>query len=380
MINLTLNGKPIQFNKPDSTRLIDFLREDQRLISIKDGCSKGACGSCSVIIDGVAQKSCVKVSSLEEDITVTTIEGLTEREKEVYDFAFADTGAVQCGFCIPGMVLSGKALIDKVPEPSREEIKKALYRNVCRCTGYVKIIDALELGAKYLRENTSIPKNDSSGKLGSDIHRVDAREKTLGYGEFVDDMTLPGMIYGKALRTKYPRALVKKIDISLASEHPDAVYVATAKDIPGENKLGHLAKDWDALIAEGDITRYVGDAIALVASKDQQTLDEILALIEVEYEQLVPVTNPVEAMAEGAPKLHQSGNILQTEKLIRGDAKATIENAKYKVTQHYSTPLPNTLLWNQSVPLLFMKMKAFCYIQVVRVFMMISVKWRNYWD
>ncbi|MEI6893782.1 MAG: selenium-dependent xanthine dehydrogenase [Colwellia sp.] len=338
MINLTLNGMPLSFDESEPRRLIDYLREDQGLISVKDGCSKGACGTCSVLIDGESKKSCVKISSLEDDIDIITVEGLTDREKEVYDFAFADTGAVQCGFCIPGMVLTGKALLDKTPDPSREEIKKALYRNVCRCTGYVKIIDAIILAAKYLRENIALPQKVFSGKLGEDFHRIDAREKTLGYGLYVDDITLPNMLYGKALRTKYPRALVKKIVIEKARQHPDAVCVLTAKDIPGENKLGHLAKDWDALICEGDITRYVGDAIALVASSNQETLDEILDLIEVDYQELEPLTNPAESMACDAPKLHESGNILQHEKLIRGDAKAAIAKAKFKVSQHYSTP------------------------------------------
>lgn len=338
MINLTLNGSTLSIDKSSPKRLIDYLREDHKLISVKDGCSKGACGSCFVIIDGEAQKSCVKVSSLEDDIQIKTVEGLSTREKEVYDFAFAEAGAVQCGFCIPGMVLSGKALIDKTPDPSREQIKIALRRNVCRCTGYVKIIDAVKLAAKYLREDLSIPQKEFTGKLGEDFHRVDAREKTLGYGEYADDMTLPGMIYGKALRTKYPRALVKSIETSKASQHADAVCILTAKDIPGEKKLGHLVKDWDALIAEGDITRYVGDSIVLVASTNQDSLDEILALIEVDYQQLEPLTSPTEAIATDAPDLHASGNILQREKLIRGDAKTAINNAKFKVTKHYSTP------------------------------------------
>lgn len=338
MINLTLNGTPLTVDTSKPKRLIDFLREDQGLTSVKDGCSKGACGTCFAIINGEAQKTCIKVDSLDDEVKVTTLEGLTEREKEVYDFAFAQAGAVQCGFCIPGMVISAKALLDKVLDPTADEIKHALRRNVCRCTGYVKIIDAVKLAAKYFRENLDIPTPEFTGKLGEDFHRIDAREKTLGYGEYVDDVVVPGMIFGKALRAKYPRALVKKIDIEKASAHPDAVCVVTAKDIPGENKLGHLVQDWDALIPEGECTRYVGDAIALVASENQDTLDEILALIEVEYEELQPVTSPVEAMSEDAPAIHASGNLLQQEKLQRGDAKTAIENAAFKVTQHYSTP------------------------------------------
>ena len=338
MISLNLNGMKLSLDSDNPKRLIDYLREDHGLISVKDGCSKGACGTCSVIINGEATKSCVKISSLEEDLEIVTVEGLTAREKAVYDFAFAETGAVQCGFCTPGMVISGKALLDKNNDPTDEEIKKALHRNVCRCTGYVKIIEAIKLAATYFREDLALPEQDCNGKLGEDLHRIDAREKTLGYGKYVDDMVLPNMIFGKALRPPFPRVLVKKINTEQASQHPDCVCILTAKDIPGDPKLGHLVQDWDALIEEGDITRYVGDALALVASKNQQTLDQILALIDVEYEQLEPLRNPVEAMVDDAPAIHQNGNILQQETLVRGDAQSAIANAKYKVTQHYSTP------------------------------------------
>jgi len=338
MISFTLNGTLVSVDKSNAKRLIDFLRDDHGLTSVKDGCSKGACGTCTVVIDGKAKKACaLKVAKLEGK-TITTVEGLSHREKEVYDFAFARAGAVQCGFCIPGMVLCAKALIAKMPDPSESEIAKALRNNICRCTGYVKIIDAVKIAARFFREDLDVPQKEFAGKLGENLHRIDASEKTLGTGQYVDDIRLSGMLFGKALRTKYPRARVLKIDIIEARKHPDAAIVLTAKDIPGEKKLGHLVQDWDALIAEGDITRYVGDAIALVASRKAASLDEILDLINVEYEELEPVRNPIEAMAENAPSIHESGNILRKEKLVRGDAKSAIETAKYKVTKTYSTP------------------------------------------
>lgn len=232
MINLNINGTLISLSPAEPKKLMDYLREDLGLTSVKDGCSKGACGTCTVIVDGSAQKSCVSIASLEPDeeddfddedkieapaeenpvIKITTVEGLTEREKSVYDYAFAEAGAVQCGFCTPGMVMAGKALIDKNPNPTDADIKLALRRNICRCTGYVKIIEAIQLAAKLIREDLPIPQNKADGKLGSNIHRIDAREKTLGTGEFVDDVTVPGMIFGKALRTQYPRAKVLKIN------------------------------------------------------------------------------------------------------------------------------------------------------------------------
>ena len=377
MISFILNGKNITIDKSNGKRLIDFLRDDQGLTSVKDGCSKGACGTCTVIIDGKSKKACAfKISKLEGK-TITTVDGLSDREKQIYDFSFAEAGAVQCGFCIPGMVLSAKALIDTTSDPSKPEIVKALRNNICRCTGYVKIIDAIKIAARYLRENLEVPQKEFTGKLGENIHRIDAREKTLGTGQYVDDLSLPGMLYGKALRTKYPRALVKIINIEKAKKHPDAVAVLTAKDIPGEKKLGHLVPDWDALIAQGDITRYVGDAVALVASKNAASLDEILDLIKVEYEELEPLRNPNEAMADDAPDIHESGNILRKEKLVRGDAKSAIEAAKFKVTKTYSTPLPSMRLWSLNVLSRFSKMTASCYTQVPRGFMMIKERWQG---
>ncbi len=200
MISFTLNGEKIQVDQGDQDdesnpkRLIDFLRDDKGLTSVKDGCSKGACGTCTVIIDKKSKKSCVQKVSKLEGTTITTVEGLSNREKEVYDFAFAEAGAVQCGFCIPGMVLSAKVLIDNTPDPSKNEIVKALRNNICRCTGYVKIIEAVKIAARYLREHIEVPKKEFTGKIGEDFHRIDAREKTLGYGQYADDMRLPGMV------------------------------------------------------------------------------------------------------------------------------------------------------------------------------------------
>ncbi len=338
MIDVIINNTAYSIDDSLPISLMDYLRDELGLKSVKDGCNQGACGTCTVIIDGVAQRSCSQLSSLEDDIEIVTIEGLSEREKDVYDFAFAEAGAVQCGFCIPGMVLSTKALLDKNLQPSDDEIKHALRRNICRCTGYVKIIEAVHLAARYFREDLAITEQHCDGKLDSNLHRVDAREKTLGYGEYVDDMSLPNMLHGKALRTPAPRARIIKIDIEKAQQHPDAVCVLTAADIPGDNKHGHLVQDWDSLIAEGNTTRYVGDALALVASKNPLSLNAILQLIEVEYEELEPLTSPAEAMLPDAPKIHPGGNILCNEKLVRGDAETAINNAAHVVTQHYSTP------------------------------------------
>lgn len=317
--------------------LLQYLRDDLRLTGTKDGCAAGACGACTVIVAGKKVKACVFRLSQLVDKPVITIEGLTEREKEVYVYAFGECGAVQCGFCIPGMIMSAKALLDENLEPTRDDVKLAINGNICRCTGYVKIEDAILLAAKLFRENSPVPKSDRSGKIGSLLHRVDAAEKTLGTGLYTDDMTLPGMIYAKAVRSSYPRAIVEHIDISKALAHPDCVTVLLAKDVPF-NKTGHIIQDWDVLIAEGDTTRYMGDAIALVATEHKDTLDEVCKLVEVRYTELTPITSPEQALAPDAPKLHENGNILSHQLFQRGNAEEAIKQAKYVVTRHYSTP------------------------------------------
>ena len=287
----------------ENKKLLQFLREDMNITSVKNGCSEGACGTCMVIVDGQAKKACVLTTQKLVGKNVITIEGMSERERDVYAYAFSSQGAVQCGFCIPGMVISAKALLDINNNPTESEIKKALKGNICRCTGYVKIIKAIELAAKIFREDIDVPKFACKGLIGENLPRIDAIAKALGMAEYVDDIRIDGMIYGSAVRTKYPRALVKKIDIEDAKAYPGVVAVLTAKDIPGTIKVGHLKKDWDTLIPEGEITRYLGDAIVLVAAETKEALEEAKKLVKIDYEELTPITCPEEALKEDAPKI-----------------------------------------------------------------------------
>ncbi len=322
----------------ENKKLLQFLREDMNITSVKNGCSEGACGTCMVIVDGQAKKACVLTTQKLVGKNVRTIEGMSERERDVYAYAFSSQGAVQCGFCIPGMVISAKALLDINNNPTESEIKKALKGNICRCTGYVKIIKTIELAAKIFREDIDVPKVACKGLIGENLPRIDAIAKALGMAEYVDDIRIDGMIYGSAVRTKYPRALVKKIDIEDAKAYPGVVAVLTAKDIPGTIKVGHLKKDWDTLIPEGEITRYLGDAIVLVAAETKEALEEAKKLVKIDYEELTPITCPEEALKEDAPKIHETGNILVNEHLVRGNADEKIKNSKYVVTRKYSTP------------------------------------------
>lgn len=336
MSEFILNGERI--NIEEDMNFLEYLREYKNLTSVKNGCAEGACGACMIIVDGKAMRACLFTTVKADGKNILTVEGLSEKEKDVFVWAFSKAGAVQCGFCIPGMIISAKALLDKNLNPSKKEIKAAIRGNVCRCTGYVKIIKAIEMAAEAFRNGGILSDEKYKGKIGENIPRIDAKDKILGTGKYVDDMKVEGMVYGSALRTKYPRALVKSIDISEALKHPEVEAVLTAEDIPGKRFIGHIAKDWPALIAVGEETRYVGDSVALVAAKSKKALKEILNLIKVEYEELEPLSSPSMAMEENAPKIHPDGNILRVEKVKRGNVDEAIANSKYVVTNHYSTP------------------------------------------
>ncbi|CUO20972.1 selenium-dependent xanthine dehydrogenase [Eubacterium sp. am_0171] len=336
MFTVHVNGKDYQAEQ--DKKLMRFLRDDLRLTSVKDGCSQGACGTCTVLVDGKTTRACIPMISKMEGKSIVTVEGLSEREKEVYAYAFATAGAVQCGFCIPGMVMSAKGLIDVNPDPTRLEVIAAIRNNICRCTGYKKIIDGILLSARIFRENLPVADNSGIALVGDAIQRIDAREKVLGTGEYPDDIYLDGMIYGSAVRSEYPRAKVLAIHAEEAQALEGVIGVYTAEDIPGQVKVGHLKQDWDTMIPVGKTTHYLGDAICLVAAETPEILERAKSLVKVDYEVLEPVLSPFDAMKEDAPLVHASGNILAHEHLVRGNADEVIANSKYKVTKHYETP------------------------------------------
>ena len=338
MYSFTVNGKLVETEKEVS--LLRFLRDDLKLKSIKDGCSQGACGTCTIIIDGKATRACVMTTKRAQGMNIVSVEGLSDFEKEAFVYAFGSKGAVQCGFCIPGMVMSGKALIDRNPNPTEDEIKEAIKGNICRCTGYKKIIEGIDLAAQILRGDKKIDeeleKGDDFG-VGSNAFRIDVRDKVLGIGEYVDDMEVEDMLHASAVRTKYPRAKVLDIDASEALALEGVVAVYMAEDVPN-NKVGHIQQDWDVMIAKGDITRCMGDAICIVVAESEEILKKAKALVKVEYEVLEPVRNIDEAKAENAPKVHPNGNLCQSRHVKRGDAKEAIANSKYTITETFDTP------------------------------------------
>ncbi len=335
MAAFTVNGKPVSVEK--NQKLIRFLRDELRLTSVKDGCSEGACGTCTVLIDGKPTRACIPQTDKLEGKSVLTVEGLSDFEKRVYTYAFGQAGAVQCGFCIPGMVICAKALLDGNQNPTREEAAFAIRNNICRCTGYVKIIDAILLAAELLRAG-EVPEVPTDWSLGARVPRVDVEEKVTGSGIYPDDVYMDGMLYASAVRSAYPRARVLAIHTEEAKALPGVVGVFTAADIPGNNKVGHLKKDWDTMIALGEITHYLGDAICIVAAEDMETLTRAKALVKVDYEELPMVRSPQEAMAENAPLVHREGNLLAHKHIQRGDPSAAIAKSKHVLKETFSTP------------------------------------------
>ena len=334
MYTVNINGK--DYESAHDKKLLRFLRDDLHLTAAKDGCSEGVCGTCTVLVDGKKTKACVASLSKLAGKKVVTVEGIPADEMRVYEHCFAEAGAVQCGFCIPGMIISAKSLLDTNLSPTREDVKKAIKGNLCRCTGYKKIEDAILMAADFFREHRAIPKPPTSLHMNEHAQRIDAKEKVNGTGIFADDLYFDGMLYAKGLYSKYPRARINRIDFSRALEHPDCVEILTKKDVVN-NKIGHIKQDWDVMLGEGDITKYVGNVLAVVASTKQESLDEILDLIEVDYTELTPLTNPYDALKGDAPLIHEDGNIMSRANLVRGNADEAIRNSKYVVTRKYKT-------------------------------------------
>lgn len=331
-----INGNTYETYEDKS--LLRFLRDDLHITSVKDGCSQGACGTCSVIVGDAKKLACTQRLSKLKDQEILTIEGLTELEKKAFVHAFSKAGAVQCGFCIPGMVMSGAAIIRKNPNPTKDEIKEGIKQNICRCTGYVKIVEGIKLASEIINGSIEMTTDEHDRvKVGDEFIRIDAHDKVLGIGEYVDDMIFDDMKVASAIRSKYPRARILKIDKSKAEALEGVYGVLTAADVPN-NKVGHIFQDWDVFIAEGDITRSQGDAICLVVAENDKILEEAKKLVEIEYEELEPVSSIAEAEDPNSPFVHPTGNLCQERHVSRGNAEEAFKKCKYIVEETYTTP------------------------------------------
>ncbi|MEW6717264.1 MAG: molybdopterin cofactor-binding domain-containing protein [Chloroflexota bacterium] len=337
---LVVNGKEVQAQVPADLSLMDFLRRHLKLTGTKNGCSSGHCGACSVILNGKVRRSClVKMSKVEGGV-VETIEGLSSDGKlHPLQVAFVEEGAVQCGFCTPGIIMTAKALLDKNPRPTEEEIKEELTanRNLCRCTGYVNIIKAIQTAA-ILMASSEVPASvmPDEDKVRTTVLTRQAVERVTGRTKFGDDIILEGMLYGKILWAEYPHARIKHIDTSQAESIQGVELVLTARDIPGENKCGMIIADQPA-IAE-DKVRYRGDSLAAVFARTPEIAEQALKEIKVEVEILPGVFSPQEAAKPEAPQIHAKGNLAHHAKIVRGDVEAAFERCAVIVEDDYTTP------------------------------------------
>ena len=340
-ITFTLNGTERTASISEDTSLLELLRERCRVTSPKDACApSGQCGACVVLVDGEKKTACAFPARKVEGRSVVTLEGISPREREALGTAFAESGAVQCGFCIPGMVMCGKHLLDKNPCPSRAEISRALSGHLCRCTGYVKIIDAIEQAGQALRSEPP-PVCDRSGQIGTALPRFRGKEMALGEFHYLDDLSVPGLLHGALVLSAHPRAKVVSIDVAAARALPGVVAVVGAAELPGLRHQGLIYRDWPIFVAQGEVTRYTGDVLCAIAAESKELAKQAAALVSVQYDVLTPLASPEASLREGAPLLHpengHADNILSTSKVQRGDVVAAEARSAYVVEETFRT-------------------------------------------
>ena len=333
-ISFSVNGRDVTV---DATHphLLSALREELDVTSAKDGCSpSGQCGCCTVMIDGKAQISCTYPVAKVAGREVTTLEGIGEIERKKYSDAFAACGGLQCGYCIPGIVMRAKSQVDKKGSAlERDDMKRHLGAHLCRCTGYVKVLDAIDTVAKGREVSVELP-----GGVGSRGMKYEAGELALGDRGYVDDIRVPGMLHAALHLTSHVRADILSIDTSAAESAPGVEAVFTAADIPGERMVGIIHKDWPVMIGVGQRTSYAGDVIAVVVARTKREARAAAALIRVEYQVHRPIVDPVAAMDD--PEIAVAGtdgNVLSRSEYSRGDVDAALSTSAHVVTETFHT-------------------------------------------
>ncbi|MEI6456995.1 MAG: selenium-dependent xanthine dehydrogenase [bacterium] len=345
MISFYLNHNKIDYSGNGEQTLLQYLRLAAGITSVKDGCSgQGACGACLVEIDGKARLSCTTKIKKLEGCGVLTMEGIPEDIRDVIADAFVEKGAVQCGFCTPGLIMRTKILFQENEHPTRDQIKKAINPHLCRCTGYIKIVDAIEEAAGQLRDGG--PAKSSAQRItgnpsgvGDSLEKYQAKETAIGKRLFVNDMHLEGMVYGALRFSDHPRAKLLSIDTSEAENLRGVIRIFTAADIPGNRYTGLIIEDWPLMIAPREITRYIGDVIAGVVAEDEETARRAARLIKANYEVMDPVTDPVMALAPAAAEVHPGKpNLLEKCVVRRGDPIVSVlKNSAFVSSGVYET-------------------------------------------
>lgn len=341
-IKLKVNNRPYSYSFSDTTiTLLFYLRNVLRLTAAKNGCNEGHCGACTVIVDGKAVLACRKYLKDLNGAEVTTLESLSDKNRvHTLIYSFALEGAVQCGFCTPGFIMSSRALLEKNSSPDENDIKSALSKNICRCTGYVKIVNAVKKASVLLAEGTEwIDRKeifpDKKVSVGDSIIRIDSIQKASGETVFADDMIFDKMLYTKVLRSPYPHAEIMSIDTSEAINCRDVVKIILADDIPGENLFGPIKKD-QPVLAKNRVL-YIGDAIAAVFAESETAAEKALERIKVAYRRLPEVIDFKDSLEGKTAILHGGSNIIAEMESGRGDSEAGIANADIVIEGEFDT-------------------------------------------
>jgi len=359
-LSVTVNGRPIEVVADEKrTVLLDIVREDLGLTGTKQSCDrKGQCGTCMVLVDGKAVLSCITKAGSLDGAEVTTIEGLgTPERPNLLQQAFVLAGAVQCGFCIPGMIVTAEELLATNNDPTRDEVKRALRRNLCRCTGYVKIIDAVQLAGRFMRGEVTpaeLTPADDAPAIGTSFPRPSAMAKATGQARFGADIRMPGALEIAVVRSPHAHAWIRGIDTTLAQAMPGVAGVMTARDIRGTNRLKYQVADRPILCDTK--VRTLGDAIAIVAAETKAQAMAAAEAVQVDYEPIANLDSPAKALAEGAPRVHEdTPNLCYSQPIIKGDAAAAFATSAAEITARFTTQLVHQAPMEPEVSLAWME-------------------------
>ena len=333
-VAFTVNETPVTV-RANHPHLLAALREELDITSPKDGCSPtGQCGCCTVLVNGKAVVSCQTPLSKVAGGTVTTLEGVDEEERSRYSQAFAACGGLQCGFCIPGIVVRAKAQVDKKGAAlQRSDMAKHLGAHLCRCTGYVKILDAIEMVARG-----EVPVLVNPGGVGTNTVKYEAEALALGDRGYIDDIRIPGMLHAALVFTKHTRADITAIDVTAALQMPGVRAVFTAADIPGELMVGIIYKDWPVMIPIGGRTSYAGDVLAIVVADTRDEARAATQSVEVQYTVHAPLTDPLAAISSSEIAVWKTdNNILSTSRYKRGDTQIAMSTSAHVVEETFVT-------------------------------------------